>query len=278
MPEWMGKRVFASMLLEPEELDRWCYHYTTRDTAIQHVLYNRTLKLSKFKYVNDPRENKLDGFSFPVIDHDDGSITIERSPSIGEASRLLTSRTLVLCMSKDPRDASSHGIRRRGFRKQRMWAQYAGNHTGVCLAFDRLKLEAAIAQQIDAKGHLFFGDVDYDDGFKTPHEAFSLDPREVKTRGLDDILREKVQAYHRYFFFLKDPDWSNECEWRSVFYGESEQELYIEFRDSLVAVFLGADFPEAYDRTIVESISDLEIEVTKLTISATGIIGETNVR
>lgn len=55
-----------------------------------------------------------------------------------------------------------------GYYRPRMWAQYAEQHQGVCLVFDKEKLLKCFEKSLSAKGDLYYGEVDYFDGDSIP--------------------------------------------------------------------------------------------------------------
>lgn len=116
---------------------QYIYHYTTADTAINFILKNGNLRLSPYTNTNDPKETKNWFFSAgtnenrPLDKYSSEYLSKIMNPTLKECTR-------VLCFSKDSPLTGNHieDMPQRGFCKPRMWAQYAGNHTGLCLIFD----------------------------------------------------------------------------------------------------------------------------------------------
>jgi len=73
-------------------------------------------------------------------------------------------RCKTICFTCDEEDGvgfSIDGIYSRGFCKPRMWAQYADNHSGVCLVFDWVKIGESIRnafreEKLVFEGHILF--------------------------------------------------------------------------------------------------------------------------
>ena len=51
----------------------------------------------------------------------------------------------------------------RGYTHPRMWAQYASNHTGVCLVFDKELIKISINHDFRNMGQLFEDSIVYKD-------------------------------------------------------------------------------------------------------------------
>lgn len=113
-------------------------HYTSCDTFMCGVLRSRKLRLNRLTKTNDPRETKE--WSIPT-ESDDFEVHRAANKYLNEKLR---KRCYVTCatMSSCSLDC---------FAKPRMWAQYASaergkEHSGVCLLFDRTKLDTAVKE------------------------------------------------------------------------------------------------------------------------------------
>ncbi|WP_411800844.1 DUF2971 domain-containing protein [Aeromonas caviae] len=65
----------------------------------------------------------------------------------------LKEKTSLICFTKDKILSGNHleDMPLRGFCKPRMWAQYAGNHSGVCLIFDESLFSKFFHEQFNDK-------------------------------------------------------------------------------------------------------------------------------
>ena len=238
--------MFRDLLLQENDIDRFLFHYTTRTIFFEKILLSHSISLGQIKYTNDPRETQrwtlkpvaktvelyeeeLDSENACVFFHDG----LENRLKLG---------TRILCMTRD-QISTDRRMWSRGFNHPRMWSQYAANHTGVCLVFDRKILTRHLQTSLNASGDLYLGDVDYtndplDDGF-----SFSFDYDEYLKVGLEHAARIHVARHYRRFFFHKAKDWSAEMEYRYVFHGPGASPLFIDFSDCLVGIILGDAFP-----------------------------------
>ena len=69
-------------------------------------------------------------------------------------------------------------IQTKGWARDRMWAQYADNHKGICLHLDREVLIRNFREALEADGHCLTGNVVYSDMDDLPHldaDAMQLD-------------------------------------------------------------------------------------------------------
>lgn len=88
------------------------YYLTSHRIAIEHILPERRMKLSRFHELNDPFELK----PHTLVDKELRRLT-------GELEREYFSRKGILCFSDN-------------WKSPVMWAHYAEKHYGVCLGFD----------------------------------------------------------------------------------------------------------------------------------------------
>jgi hypothetical protein len=125
----------ADFSAESRQLDtsRYVYHYTSRDSALQHILSGRKIRLGSLLKTNDPRETKSWTFSIA------GSAVLPDSPierkteidklkQIFEAAKGIRGKCKVLCTSMDDPtyDQTFQALAfhefKRGFGHSRMWA------------------------------------------------------------------------------------------------------------------------------------------------------------
>jgi hypothetical protein len=251
-------------MLYVRDQDKYVYHYTSADTAIQFILENKNLRLSSFRNTNDPREFKDWDFVLSTYNGSDLDTFDEKDISSQLSSRLKDC-TKLLCFSSDKYGLEGNYIKDlflRGFCKPRMWAQYANLHKGVCLVFEKNKIIEEAKRQFSNLGTVVYGCVDYSDNLALPtfgavnkkNDCFSVDVDSLSMLGMEDFSRQHFYDYHNQLFFEKMTDWSNESEWRLVVYSKDNGDKYLQYGSSLVGVFFG------------ESISDEDIaRVKKLT-------------
>src|SRR4051794_29020534 len=113
------------------------FHYTKRETALEHILPTGRLRFGTLPRTNDPREAVPTLFTVAGFVGDDDELT-KRDPFdlIAEAGALLRDSVHLLCLTEDKPSDVTYSRYGNGPRRARMWAQYADNHKGVCLCFD----------------------------------------------------------------------------------------------------------------------------------------------
>lgn len=183
-------------------------HYTTAEVAFGHILSSGQLRMSPHARMRDPFENRA--LPFSIVGPDPFSdAQLERFVRIVDLVRDLRSASRLLSFSVDASTGYDHfdAPFMRGWARARMWEQYASNHSGVCLALDRLLLENQIEAELEPLGSVHSGTVLYTArGFsETSSSALVLESFR------DDQLEEDVAAYVMNhvddMFFTKTLDW-----------------------------------------------------------------------
>lgn len=231
---------------DPNSYEQWVYHYTTLQTAIEHVLPSGTLRMSPLQGVNDPRESKRWIFVTPG---ETDWLDMKDWHAINQASEVIKSRIKAFCAVSDRYPQSFAESRHsRGHIRPRMWAQYGGNHTGVCLVFERQALHAAVAAMTAAveRQVLYAAAVRYRDDYDFQSPGFTLNLDKVKTSSLEAVISQMIDEHYLDYFFTKGSDWAGENEWRWILRGTIEGPEFFQMKDALRGIVLGCDFPEPY--------------------------------
>ena len=85
-----------------------------------------------------------------------------------------------------------------------------------------------------------------------PHYVINIDY--LERLGLYGYTKAHINTFHRRLFFEKMQDWRNENEFRWVVFTDTEDDLFIDYGDSLTGIVFG-------DRTKDEDIEEI-IEMT----------------
>ncbi|MBM7605973.1 hypothetical protein JOC75_004001 [Metabacillus crassostreae] len=231
--------------------NKYLYHFTSHTTALEHILPSGNLRLSPYIYMNDPRERQNWRFGFSgSLDND------EFFKMQDELNSILKSNTKLICFTKDMVGSEDYFMEHdgRGYSHPRMWAQYGGNHTGVCLMFDKTILEKVIDDEFSQRGLIHHGFVNYGARSLNSHYAFnSINSEEIQSLGLKLFSKQHLNKYYKELFFEKMLDWKDESEYRWVFFSNEDRHYEVfKFQDALVGIILGVDFPPVYE-TIIES-------------------------
>ncbi len=187
--------------------------------------------------MNDPRETDWEGFQcedFPG-DHSPSDVFHIQATF----AQKLRDRASVFFATRDDFPETERSITMlRGFGKSRMWAQYASNHSGICLVFDRCRIEAA-ARHALGENRVKTGDVDYRRAaLPAGAGAFGFNYAEFKASPLDYLCRH-AQKWDRSLFFRKHEDWKDEREWRMATVNVQAGGKCICYGDALKYVVLG---------------------------------------
>jgi hypothetical protein len=223
--------------------ESYLYHYTSAST-LALILDGGSLRLGPYSNTRDPRENKEWWSSFTATDGEDVS---PETWDIFEVSRTLDAairqRAKLACLTLD-RQPSSFSVTHltRGYARARMWEQYADQHRGAVLIFDRDRLDAAVERTL---GHqvLFHGEVQYSDEGTELGLVMRFCVRDTRNptalRAAADMV---IKSHGRSLFFGKNTDWLTECEYRYVAVSDKAEE-FVPIKDSLVALVVGMDYP-----------------------------------
>ena len=255
------------------EVDRekYVYHYTSRETAIEHILETFKIMASSFLSLNDPKESKNWWF---VAENTDG-FTPENGQSLYDAmlhsQYLIKGNCKIFCCSRDlPTTEYYPRYFGRGFAKPRMWATYGRNHSGVCFAFDKKKLTELFHRHSQATNQrLFHGDVNYNDS-EFPYEALRFSAKEIckDYSVVPELLNQKIESlideHFPYYFLHKYTDWSSESETRWIIRGSNSNPEFIDISEAICGIILGSEFNQVYRPLIKAKAESKNIEVRQL--------------
>jgi hypothetical protein len=234
-----------SIIYSLKDSDRYIYHYTKPDKAIQFILKDRTLLLNSFSKTNDPKESKNWQLTPWTTQKSPSNDFLDESLPREIADRLKSTVHLA-CFSTDSAGLSGDhttDILLRGLARARMWAQYADDHRGFCLVFDKAKLLACLRQQFPSNLFLF-GSVSYRNRSwmtRLDPNPFRLEFDKLQELGADAYARAHMLTYLQELYFEKLEDWRDEREWRVLMLDHVGQPPLVHFDDSLVSVIHGAN-------------------------------------
>ena len=250
------------------------YHYTSRDTALEHVLSARKIRLGPLSKTNDPRETKSWTFGIPGEPDLPASPTerkaqIDREFQIVKAAQKLRENCKVLCTTMDDPSYNSTfdpmNEFKRGFGHSRMWAQYGKAHKGVCLIFDRAQLHHAVEENLTGGCSIYHGPVEYNENISGSEiSSTALDQQEIARYGLEQFLNIHRHRYHRTFFFTKSKDWSQEFEYRWVVIDDHDESAFVPIDKAIAGVVVGVDFRKVYFPSLIPLCKELKIPAARI--------------
>jgi hypothetical protein len=135
-------------MMPEKAIPQYVCHYTKLETALEHILPEKRLKLSPLGKTNDPRESKPWNLLLPFTIGIQGEERKKQGAlvtrALDEIRRVMKEDWKVLYFTMDHSYTDEFDIPRTytilGYDRPRMWAQYAENHRGVCIQFDGDKL------------------------------------------------------------------------------------------------------------------------------------------
>lgn len=254
--------------------DKTLFHYTKLETALEYILPNMSLRMSPMINVNDPKESKAKNvmLSYNTNNHKNVSNDLSETKKIVNSILLNQSRMLCFSMNnktsykKVEQDSDETGLLyQMGFFKPRMWAQYAENHRGICLGFNKKALTKSI-NEIDSL-KTYRSNVTYTDSTKGLHKCTHFDYNYKTIEEFKDYFIEEHIVNHRdLLYFTKSKDWKDENEYRYLSIVEKgEKDIFIDISEALTSVYLGVNFPEVYISSLKELLSS-DTDIYKLDI------------
>jgi hypothetical protein len=191
-------------------------HYTRADTAFSHILPSGRLRMNPYMLMRDPLESRQPHFWVPnggLGDDAEFSLYTQVVNALGYRRGRL--RLLSLTRGDERPGTATELPFRCPWARARMWEQYADNHSGVCLVFDRQAMLDAIRR--DLGGEYWDGPVQYTTAGFAGSAGAQIDLDTFRRLGVEQAADLHVQAHHRDLFFLKNDDWRSEFEYRVVY-------------------------------------------------------------
>jgi hypothetical protein len=133
----------------------------------------------------------------------------------------------------------------RGYARPRMWEQYAENHEGVCLVFDRATFHEHLMHLLPTHPETVAGEVVYANTPLDGHvKARALDVTRLSVESDGDIragLRAHLNRHSPVLFFRTLEDWHSDREYRYVLL-DQDPSVVVPYR-GLRGVIIGERFP-----------------------------------
>lgn len=238
------------------------YHYTKKDTAIRHILYDKQLKLSSRLSSVDPLEKSKPIISFSNYGNDEFlQNTNFASKELYEKikTKIESTRQACFCMN----DKSKVDMLKKptaeyyGFLKPRMWDQYADNYEGVCICFSKNKL-------IENKD-VFNREIEYQDYFNLYSVASfaRINEIELNQLGEEDYLKLIDKEIYKYIF-SKHCDYQDEKEYRLI--TNNDKDYYLNIENSIKGIIVSEINLSNYDLEIFAYLAQ-QLKIKLLFIS-----------
>jgi hypothetical protein len=229
------------------------FHYTKYEKAIEFILKDRQIKISRFRTTNDPVEYKQRIFGAGYI----GDWTQSASEKLLRYKRIINklfeynALFISTCMNK-----YSRGGINRGYDNLRMWSQYGQDHKGICFILSKKDMIEELKQSKDIYG-AYHGKVNYN-GSDKKQKIFLGATRSSDVEVDEDYFITKYfRKNNRIHFFTKVRDYRDENEYRFVIVSKSPQDRFLKINRALKGVIIGDRFDDVYLPTIKELCSGL---------------------
>lgn len=253
------ENVWSAWYLRTFDADKYVYHYTSFETAIK-ILYGDNLLFAPLSRTNDTAEQK----SRIAYDFDSDDAFMKDKEKFEKYWLNWTANSKVLCFSRDREKSavSLEGVKvqnkmemsGRGFALPRMWAQYAGTHSGVCLIFRKKELIDRVERHNpDAMwDNILY--TEWYDRFPLSRATFES-MMEIICRRNNTIyaseLFKKYPEFANHLFFTKLLDWKGENEFRIVIPDTNENVIEVDgVADMLAGVAVGERMSESYGQVL----------------------------
>jgi hypothetical protein len=242
------------------EVGQTLFHYTSLSAGVEHILPSMTLRMSPFSAMRDPREAKRWAVAGAGFLDDDTEGAERRLAEFDHALNELKDTCKLLSFTRD--DMTGEPGYRRGYARPRLWEQYAGRSTGLCLAFNEARLTVSLETQLGHYLRFDHGPVQYPDRRLSRQLSIDLAPSK---QDLANQLEAHLRAHWQALFFTKLTDWSAEHEYRYVARTTTTEPVLVDVSDALIAVCMGPDLAKEYLPALLELVRGTEIRVRKLT-------------
>ena len=197
-------------------------HYTRADTAFSHIMPSRKLKMNPYGKMRDPFENKhpylrsISGWTpasaDPAEAEEDDTQAAMFWEVQGHIARSRDTWVLLSLTRYDDRGGlddrwGTSRLYRAPWSRPRLWEQYADNHAGVCLVFDRDAMIETVGASL-MPGESEHRPVEYSLGGLASSDASLgfLTDFEDEHLAIAEAVELYVLKHSGAFFFLKTED------------------------------------------------------------------------
>lgn len=253
-------------------------HFTKATTVMDCILKNKTLRFNNLRNVNDPRESK--NWPFKIFCFYEQNSTKFNKELLEELHNYVMNHILISCFATldnyDDWNEVNHDMR--------MWSQYAENHTGVCIIFNKNKLENAINQHLNDDMNLLQKEIDYiphinlkkqilknTDPFGHPFlnpectDPYMINLERLLKLGIPSYMELHINYFYKELFFTKKECWRDEREYRYLIYTKENKEFVdIPIENCIDAIILGNDFPLDYYNQLFDFSDQLDFKIYRI--------------
>ncbi len=224
------------------------YHYTKLSTAIEFILPSMTLRTNFLNKMNGPKENQQWSFGGVNVPYNSlyDDLDYENKPNISHFEGMF--RLGEEIKSKIQATCFVYSEKHKGYENEMMWAQYAENHSGICLEIDT-ELFIEENKNIDI---FKFQNINYN---PKKDKWIYWDRNKTKEENINNHIKRDFEA----LFLSKSHYWEKEYEKRLLII--SDNFCYLNIKKSLTGIYYGLSTNKHYDIAIRQF---LEKQQTKI--------------
>ena len=131
------------------ELGPWLAHYSTSEAVFEHILPCRRLRMSPYRKMRDPLENK--DLRFGIAWYGDPAGIEDALQQFTDHVNEVRKGMRVLSLTGDAMHYQYQTTFACCWARPRMWEQYGDKHRGAALVFRREALKAAFEADLSTK-------------------------------------------------------------------------------------------------------------------------------
>jgi len=251
-----------------EPKPQYLYHYTKVEAAIEKILPFFELKMFPLSRMNDPEENLMHEVE-PYNYIEDLNNKIDYLGRFSIAS-LIRNETLIASFSIN-REIEHNGVIEKvnGCHLQRMWSQYGGLNTGICLMINYDKFVKENAKLI-SDNQIIDNKVKYDNYnyHDIPEQLYGrlaeLNNKESYTDKEFWKIKQSDKSFIENRLFTKNKDWEGESEYRFLAFKKDSEDIIFSINKSLEYIILGVHFSRHYLPSILKMVQKDKIKALGL--------------
>jgi Protein of unknown function (DUF2971) len=237
-------------------------HYTTIETAVEHILFKWNFKVSKLLNSKDPFEYNLKTTGYGGFRSDDE----QREKEIDDSARTILDKlnsklnsTRFTCFCQNSCEIfTDNPCDDYGYARPRMWAEYCNHHTGCCLLLSKSKLKEYLEDNY--KDKYLLRNIEYCDSntlnMNFPHVSTEL----IRELGERNALLKESDKFDNSIF-QKHKDFEQEKELRLVIFCEGENDIFIPIKDIIRGIVVSEQISAFHNEYLMKFTSDNDLKL-----------------
>lgn len=250
--------------------DLFLYHYTSLSSACK-IFESNSLKLSNLTNTNDPLEFlSPENCGFSSCGDIDYKKVFYELRLLGQKRRnyvrMLCFCKDLFCTSEEWKNEKNQdfadNLLFKGLTRSRMWAQYADNHSGACLVFDKSEFQKAFKSLSNDDVEILSDRAINYTNYLAELET-SLEDINSGARVIYDYSNFYLEEDKKKFLFQKCQDYRDENEYRFCLINRAlnspDEAMFVNYGTSLKAVILGQRFSISLNLATPDNVEQFKI-------------------